>query len=168
MGGSNAGDEVVAGTSRRDALKMSGVVAAAAAAAVAGGSAVAGASSTGSAGTTWDAKQLATFAGLVTKMWASPSLLKSYNANPTTFLASYGLPLATGTPAPVIPPKPKGTWGKSSPAATSFLKSEMSSWSVTYDNGATSVTLAEPTRCFSSASCPLCTFACFSGCLSST
>jgi hypothetical protein len=154
-------------TSRRDALKMSGVVAAAAAAMIAGGAAPAGAAS-GTAGSTWTAAELATFSGLMTKMWASPTLLKQYNTNPTKFLAAHGLTLAAGTPAPVIPKKPTGTWGKTSPAAHNFLKAEMANWAVSYDNKVTNVGLADSAGCFSSASCPVCTFACFGTCSKST
>src|SRR5580658_10343733 len=154
--------------SRRDALKFSGAAAAAAAAMVAGGIGIesaAGATS-GTAGTTWDAAQLSKFAGLMTKMWSNPSLLKQYNANPAKYLASQGLTLAAGTPAPVIPPKPAGEWGKTSPAAKAFLNEEWKGWSVNYNDGQGSVVF-ETARCFSSASCPVCTFGCLSGCISS-
>ena len=154
-------------TSRRDALKMSGIVAAAAAAMIAGGAAPAGAAS-GTAGTTWTQAQLATFSGLMVKMWSNPTLLKQYNANPSKFLAAHGLTLASGTPAPVIPKKPTGTWGKTSTAAHNYLKEEMTGWSVNYDNLVTTVGLEKDTGCFSSASCPLCTFACFGTCSKST
>jgi hypothetical protein len=146
---------------------MSGVAAAAAAALIAGGSSAAGAAGGTASGTTWSAAQLAKFSGLVTKMWANPSLLKQYKANPASFLASRGLTLAPGTPAPVIPKKPAGTWGKTSTAAHNYLKAETTGWSVNYDNKVTTVDIAKD-GCFSSASCPLCTFACFGTCLSSS
>jgi hypothetical protein len=112
------------------------------------------------AGTTWDSAQLSKFAGLMTKMWGDPSLLKQYNANPTKFLAGEGLTLAQGTPAPVIPAKPAGEWGKTSPAAKAFIDAELKGWSVNYNNGVLTAELEED-KCFSSASCPLCSFACF-------
>jgi hypothetical protein len=153
-------------TTRRDALKMSGAVAAGAAALFAGigADALPAGATTGTAGTTWNAKQLATFAGLVGKMWANPSILHSYQANPTKFLASHGLTLAPGTPAPVIPKKPAGTWGKTSTAAKAFLAEESANWSVTYNNKVTTLAIDKGAGCFSSASCPLCTFACFGTC----
>jgi hypothetical protein len=151
------GNDKAEGISRRDALKMSGAAAAGAAALFVGmGAAVPGTASAD--GQVWTDQDRANFAGMVAKIWKKPSLRDQYNADPKDFLAQYHITLPDGVPAPTIPDKPAGKFGKSGPGSKAFAasaESSFDSWDLTIENmGGTAISVSS----LACIACPISSF----------
>jgi len=154
--------ETTGAVSRRDAMKAGGMAAAGMAAVLAAfGSDAAGAATSANAMTVTD---FTNFTKLVTACWKSPSLTKSYKSNPQKVLAEYHVHLPQGVPNPVLPPKPSGSFGKSTTTSKAWDKTyvnDLPQWMsqiTSASSGGTPINLKG--GCFSTFACPLSCFCC--------
>ena len=154
-------EEPTGGVGRRDALKLGGMAAAGMAAMFAAfGSDPAGASGSSSAMAVSD---FTNFTTLVTACWKNPNTLKQYNANPQAMLAKYDVNIPDGVPIPVIPTKPKGSFGNATSSSKAWDKTYVNAlpdWTaaITSSSGTTTALAAKGT--FSCFACPVSTFCC--------
>jgi hypothetical protein len=154
-------DKPAANVNRRDALKLGGMAAAGMTAMLAAfGADPAGASGTSAA---MEVSDFTNFTKLVTDCWNSASLTKQYNADPQSVLAKYDVNIPDGIPIPVLPKKPKGSFGTETAAGKAWDKTYVNAlpnWTaaITSSSGTTTALAAKGT--FSCFACPVSTFCC--------